>query len=66
MKIIKLIKQQREINTLKLRINELEELLSSTVLEQVLKAVDSIEDSSKLKEQNKKLRKQIKELKERL
>lgn len=59
-----IIKQKKEINTLKLRIAELEETLNSKALERVITAIDTIESVDKLKEQNKRLRKQIKELKE--
>lgn len=61
-----IIKQKRKINTLELRVLELEETISGSAYKEVMKAVKEIQDNDKLRKQNRRLRKQVKELKESL
>lgn len=59
----KVIKQQLEINTLKIRIAELEEMQKSEVYKKLLSKYDETATTKRLKSENKNLRQKLKEIK---
>ena len=59
----KVIKQQLEINTLKIRIAELEEMQKNEVYKKLLSKYDETATTKRLKSENKNLRQKLKEIK---
>lgn len=58
-----IIKQLHEINKLKLRIEELEEMQKNEVYKKLLNKFDETENMKRLRAENKRLREKLKEVK---
>ena len=58
-----IIKQLHEINKLKLRIEELEEMQKNEVYKKLLNKFDETENTKRLRAENKRLREKLKEVK---
>ena len=58
-----IIKQMHEINKLKLRIEELEEMQKNEVYKKLLNKFDETENMKRLRAENKRLREKLKEVK---